>query len=55
MRAYDRDGQIAGGVLVNHGEHAMTVIHEQLARRGVTLAHLHNVGNGCGYFAVRRG
>ena len=37
------------------GEHAMTVIGELLARPGVALAHLRNVGYGCYNFAVRRG
>ena len=55
MRAYDRDGRIADGILVNDGEQAMTVIREQLARPEVALAHLRNVGYGCYNFAVRRG
>jgi hypothetical protein len=55
VRAYDRDGRIADGVLVNDGEHAMTVIRELLARSGVALVHLRNVGYGCYNFAVRRG
>jgi Protein of unknown function (DUF1203) len=55
VRAYDRDGQIADGVLASDGEHAMTVIGELLARPDVTLVHLRNVGYGCYNFAVRRG
>jgi hypothetical protein len=55
VRAYDRDGKIAGGVLVNDGEHAMTAIRELLARPDITLVHLRNVGYGCYNFAVRRG
>lgn len=35
MDAYDRDGPIADGVLVNDGEHAMTVIGELLACRKI--------------------
>jgi hypothetical protein len=54
-RAYDQDGRIADGVLVNDGEHAVTVIHELFARPDVTLVHLRNVGYGCYNFAVRRG
>jgi len=54
VRAYDRDGRIADGVLVNDGEHAMTVIRGLLARPDVTLVHLRNVGYGCYNFAVRR-
>ena len=55
VRAYDRDGRIAGGVMVNDGEHAMDVIRELLARPDVSLVHLRNVGYGCYNFAVRRG
>ena len=55
VRAYDRDGQIADGVLASNGDHAMTVIRELLARPDVTLVHLRNVGYGCYNFAVRRG
>jgi len=55
VRAYDRDGQIADGVLAGNGDHAMTVIRELLARPDVTLVHLRNVGYGCYNFAVRRG
>jgi hypothetical protein len=51
----DRDGRIADGVMVNDGEHAMTVIRELLARPDVTLVDLRNVGYGCYNFAVRRG
>ena len=55
VRVIGADGQIADGVLVSDGEHAMTVIGELLARPGVALAHLRNVGYGCYNFAVRRG
>jgi hypothetical protein len=55
VRAYNRDGQIADGVLVANGEHAMTVIRELLARPDVAMVHLRNVGYGCYNFAVRRG
>jgi hypothetical protein len=55
VRAYDRDGRIADGVLVRDGEHAMTVIREMFARPDVRIAHLRNVGYGCYNFAVRRG
>jgi hypothetical protein len=55
VRAYDRDGRIAGGVLADGGEHAMSVIRELLARPDVVLVHLRNVGYGCYNFAVRRG
>jgi hypothetical protein len=55
VRAYDRDGQIADGVLVNDGEHAMAVIRDLRARPDVALVHLRNVGYGCYNFAVRRG
>jgi hypothetical protein len=54
VRAYDRDGRIADGVLVNDGEHALAVIGELLGRADVALVHLRNVGYGCYNFAVRR-
>jgi hypothetical protein len=55
VRAYDHEGQIADGILVSDGEHAMTVIGEMLARPDVALVHLRNVGYGCYNFSVRRG
>jgi hypothetical protein len=55
VRAYDRDGRIAGGVLVEDGEHAIPAIREFLARPEITLVQLRNVGYGCYNFAVRRG
>jgi hypothetical protein len=55
VRAYDRDGRIADGVLVSDGEHAMAVIGDLLGRADVALVHLRNVGYGCYNFAVRRG
>lgn len=54
VRAYDRQGRIADGVLVADGEHALTVIRELLARPDVELVHLRNVGYGCYNFAARR-
>ena len=55
VRAYDRDGRIVGGVMVNDGEQAMTVIRELLAQPDISLVHLRNVGYGCYNFVVRRG
>jgi len=55
VRAYNRDGQIADGVLVSNGEHATTVISDLFTRPDVALMHLRNVGYGCYNFAVRRG
>ena len=55
VRAYDTGGRIVIGVLASDGEHAMTVIGELLARPGVALVHLRNVGHGCYNFAVRLG
>ena len=53
VRAYDRQGRIAGGVLVADGRQAQGVIAELLARPEVELVHLRNVGYGCYNFAVR--
>jgi hypothetical protein len=55
VRAYNRAGRIADGVLVDGSEQAMPVIRELLARPEVTLVQLRNVGYGCYNFAVRRG
>jgi hypothetical protein len=55
VRAYDRDGRIADGVLVRDGVEAMTAISELFARPDITVVHLRNVGYGCYNFAVRRG
>jgi len=55
VRAYDRQGRIADGVLVADGGHAQRVIAELLARPEVELVHLRNVGYGCYNFAVRAG
>ena len=55
VRAYDDQGRIVGGVLVNDGEQAVREIRELLARPDVTLVHLRNVGYGCYNFAVRLG
>jgi hypothetical protein len=55
VRAYDEQGRIADGVMVADGEHAERVIAELLARPGVALVHLRNVGYGCYNFAVTRG
>ena len=54
VRAYDRSGQIADGVLVSDGDHALDVIGEMLSRPGIALVHLRNVGWGCYNFAVQR-
>ena len=54
VRAYDREGRIAYGLLVDGGEHAVPVIRDLLGRPDVALVHLRNVGYGCYNFAVRR-
>jgi Protein of unknown function (DUF1203) len=54
VRAYDGRGQIADGVLAADGHQAEAVIAELLARPGVELVHLRNVGYGCYNFAVSR-
>ncbi len=53
VRAYDKQGRIADGVLVADGRQAQAAIAELLARREVKLVHLRNVGYGCYNFAVR--
>jgi Protein of unknown function (DUF1203) len=53
VRAYDGHGRIADGVLVADGRQAQDVIAGLLARPGVALVHLRNVGYGCYNFAVR--
>jgi hypothetical protein len=53
VRAYDRQGRIADGVLVADGHQAQGVIAEFLSRPEVELVHLRNVGYGCYNFAVR--
>src|SRR5580658_3375591 len=53
VRAYDRQGRIADGVLVADGRQAQGVIAELLARPEVVLVHLRNVGYGCYNFCVR--
>jgi hypothetical protein len=55
VRAYDRQGRIADGVLAADGLQAEAVIAEMLARPDVELVHLRNVGYGCYNFAVRGG
>jgi hypothetical protein len=54
VRAYDYQGRIATGVLVDDGGHATEVIRELLGRPDVALVHLRNVGYGCYNFTVRR-
>ena len=55
VRAYDRQGRIADGVLAADGLQAEAVIAEMLARPDVELVHLRNVGYGRYNFAVRGG
>ena len=55
VRAYDRQGRIADGVLAADGLQAEAVIAEMLARPDAGLVHLRNVGYGCYNFAVRVG
>ena len=54
VRAYDRQGRIADGVLAADGLQAEAVIAEMLARPDVELVHLRNVGYGRYNFTVRR-
>ncbi len=53
VRAYDKQGRIADGVLAADGQQAEKVIAELLARPEVDLVHLRNVGYGCYNLAVR--
>jgi hypothetical protein len=53
VRAYDKQGRIADGVLVADGRQAQAAIAELLARPEVELVHLRNLGYGCYNFAVR--
>jgi hypothetical protein len=55
VRAYNEQGRIEDGVYVEDGEQADKAIADLLARPGVTLVQLRNVGFGCYNFAVRRG
>jgi hypothetical protein len=55
VRAYDRDGQIADGILAGDGKQALAVILQLLARPDVALVQLRNVGYGCYNFTVRPG
>lgn len=55
VRAYDRAGRIADGVLVGDGHQAEAVIQQLLSQPHIALAHLRNVGYGCYNFSVRRG
>ncbi|GEM_PF-175089 len=52
VRAYDKQGRIAGGLLAADGKQAEEIIAELLARPEVELVHLRNVGYGCYNFAV---
>jgi hypothetical protein len=54
VRAYNEQGRIEDGVYVTDGEQADEAIADLLARPGVTLVQLRNVGFGCYNFAVRR-
>lgn len=55
MRAYNRQGQIAGGVPTDDGNDATTLICQMLTQPDVELVHLRNIGYGCYNFAVRCG
>jgi hypothetical protein len=55
VRAYNERGRIEDGIYVQTGEEADRAIADLLARPGVTLVQVRNVGFGCYNFAVRRG
>jgi Protein of unknown function (DUF1203) len=44
VRAYDRRGRIAHGVLAADGDHATAIIRELLASPDISLIQLRNVG-----------
>jgi hypothetical protein len=52
VRAYDRQGNMGDGALVDDGEPARTVIAELLARPDVAIVHARNVVAGCYNFCV---
>jgi hypothetical protein len=54
VRAYNAAGEIADGVLVRDGEHALTVVGELMAQPSIAFVQLRNVGYGCYNFTVRR-
>jgi hypothetical protein len=54
VRAYDHEGRIATGVLVDDGDRATEAIRELLGRPDIALVQLRNVGFGCYNFTVRR-
>lgn len=52
IRAYNRSGKIADGVLTDGGADNLRAVTELLARPDVTLVHVRNVTYGCYNFAV---
>jgi uncharacterized protein DUF1203 len=54
VRAYDREGRIAGAVLAGGGDEAVAAVAFALSRPDVALVHLRNVEYGCYNFAVRK-
>jgi hypothetical protein len=55
VRAYNRDGRIADGVLVSDGRQAEVVARELLGQPDIAFVQLRNVGYGCYNFSVRPG
>jgi hypothetical protein len=53
VRAYDHDGRIADGTLVDDGHQAQAVTRELLSQPHIALVHVRNVGYGCYNFSVR--
>jgi hypothetical protein len=54
VRAYNRAGKIADGILTDGGPDNVRAVTELLARPDVTLVHVRNVTYGCYNFAVVR-
>lgn len=54
FRAYDRDGHIVGGEVVEPGRHQEAVAERLLSNPGVAFLHSRNVIHGCYMFAMSK-
>ncbi|HLK01462.1 MAG TPA: DUF1203 domain-containing protein [Streptosporangiaceae bacterium] len=55
VRAYNYEGRIADGILVEGADEAVRIIDDLFTQPDIELVQLRNVGYGCYNFAVRRG